>query len=200
MTAFTVCYMGCPITCSILGISTLSIAWQTPLSTIKSGLMMFAPLIFMFRCRCQRLLSIRNSPPEIACKYSCCAKSAANSFPSTTWKVRISFSFVVFCIRASRSVLGIFAKASSVGAKTVNGPGLFRVSTSPAALTAATSVLKLPAEMAVSTISGKTFHLLHDLWNLEKCFMRKELAFFYQSQGRFSSKNKSVMATWLSKV
>ena len=45
------------------------------------------------------------------------------------------------------------AKAASVGANTVNGPLPFRVSTRPAAFTAATSVLKDPAEAAVSTIS-----------------------------------------------
>src|SRR5579864_2721144 len=48
---------------------------------------------------------------------------------------------------------GSLAKASSVGANTVNGPGPFNVSTNPAAFTAATNVVKLPAETAVSTIS-----------------------------------------------
>src|SRR5271165_2272898 len=46
------------------------------------------------------------------------------------------------------------AKASSAGANTVKGPGPFRVSTSPAALTAATSVVKFPAATAVSTMSS----------------------------------------------
>ena len=55
--------------------------------------------------------------------------------------------------RASRSALGIFAKAASVGANTVNGPGPFRVSTRPAALSAVASVLNCPAETAVSTMS-----------------------------------------------
>jgi hypothetical protein len=48
---------------------------------------------------------------------------------------------------------GSFAKAESVGAKTVKGPGLFNVSTRFAAVTAVTSVSKLPAPTAVSTMS-----------------------------------------------
>ena len=44
------------------------------------------------------------------------------------------------------------AKASSVGANTENGPGPDRVSARPAAVTAATRVLKDPALTAVSTM------------------------------------------------
>ena len=52
---------------------------------------------------------------------------------------------------------GNFPNASSVGARTVNGPLLFRVSTNPAAFTAATNVVKLPAFTATSTIVGIFF-------------------------------------------
>ena len=48
---------------------------------------------------------------------------------------------------------GSFAKASSVGAKTVRGPLPLRASTRPPALRAAVSVLKEPAATAVSTRS-----------------------------------------------
>ena len=48
---------------------------------------------------------------------------------------------------------GNLANASSVGAKTVNGPAPLRVSTRPAAFTAVTSVLNDPAATAVSTMS-----------------------------------------------
>ena len=48
---------------------------------------------------------------------------------------------------------GNLANASSVGAKTVNGPVPLSVSTSPAAFSAAASVLKDPAATAVSTMS-----------------------------------------------
>src|SRR5262249_28115374 len=48
---------------------------------------------------------------------------------------------------------GSLANASSVGANTVSGPFPFSVSTNPAACTAATNVLKDPAEAAISTMS-----------------------------------------------
>ena len=56
---------------------------------------------------------------------------------------------------ASTVPSGSLANASSVGAKTVNGPAPFRVSTSWAALIAVTRVLKEPALTAVSTILAK---------------------------------------------
>ena len=48
---------------------------------------------------------------------------------------------------------GSLANASSVGAKTVNGHSLFSVATRSAAVTAATSVLNMPASTATSTMS-----------------------------------------------
>lgn len=49
--------------------------------------------------------------------------------------------------------MGILAKASSVGAKTVKGPEDLRVSTRPATVRAVARVLKEPAPTAVSTMS-----------------------------------------------
>ena len=46
------------------------------------------------------------------------------------------------------------AKAASVGAKTVNGPGPFSVVFKPVASKAAIRVVKLPSASAVSTISS----------------------------------------------
>ena len=54
----------------------------------------------------------------------------------------------------SCNTYGSLAKASSVGAKTVNGPAPFSAGTRPAAVRAAARVLKEPAETAVSTISA----------------------------------------------
>ena len=48
---------------------------------------------------------------------------------------------------------GRAAKAASVGAKRVNGPAPLSVSTSPAAVAALSSVVKLPAEVATPTMS-----------------------------------------------
>src|SRR5690348_16509533 len=47
------------------------------------------------------------------------------------------------------------ARAASVGAKAVNGPGALRVSTRPAAVAGWSSVLKEPAAFAVSTMSTR---------------------------------------------
>ena len=48
---------------------------------------------------------------------------------------------------------GSLSKAALVGANTVKGPALFRVSTRPAAFTAATSVVWSELPMALSTMS-----------------------------------------------
>ena len=75
--------------------------------------------------------------------------------PDTTWSVRIEVSLALFSglTRLSTVPAGSLAKASSEGANTVNGPAPFSVSPRSAAVTAATSVLKLPAATAVSTMS-----------------------------------------------
>lgn len=80
---------------------------------------------------------------------------AAVTLPGTTWYLRMAWSCALFSGLRSDSTVpsGSLAKALSVGAKTVNGPLLLRTSTRSAALTAATSVLKLSADAAVSTIS-----------------------------------------------
>ena len=54
--------------------------------------------------------------------------------------------------RVSTVPAGSLAKASSVGAKTVKGPGPSRVSTRPAALTAATRVLWMGELTAFATM------------------------------------------------
>ena len=67
--------------------------------------------------------------------------SAAIIFLPTTWYNRISYSFGMSAKSPSTVPAGNLAKASSVGAKTVNGPSDFRVSTRLAAFAAANSVL-----------------------------------------------------------
>src|SRR5262245_59471060 len=56
------------------------------------------------------------------------------------------------CVSVSTVPAGSFAKASFVGANTVNGPGPRSVSTRPAACTAATSVVWSAEFTALSTI------------------------------------------------
>src|SRR5271157_3997334 len=81
--------------------------------------------------------------------------SAARTLPGITWYLRMAvlLSLVSGLRRLSTVPSGSLAKASSVGARTVNGPWPLSVSTRSAALTAATRVLNEPAPTAVSTMS-----------------------------------------------
>jgi hypothetical protein len=72
----------------------------------------------------------------------------------------MALSFGTFFIRSSTEPSGSNEKALSSGAKIVNGPAPFSVSTNPAALIASINVLKPPAATAISTISSVIFHLL----------------------------------------
>ena len=65
-----------------------------------------------------------------------------------------SFALFSGLSRSAKVAAGILANASSVGAKTVNGPGPLSVSTKPAALTAASRVLNLPALSATAGIES----------------------------------------------
>src|SRR5688572_4441320 len=78
--------------------------------------------------------------------------SAETVFPDRTWYVRIEVNASLFASNDSTVPAGNFAKAASVGAKTVNGPAPCSVSARPAALTAATRVLKLPFSEATCTM------------------------------------------------
>ena len=60
----------------------------------------------------------------------------------------MAVSFALSSRSASTVPAGSLANAASVGANTVNGPLPESVSTRPAAFTAATRVLKLPASTA----------------------------------------------------
>src|SRR6476619_5746716 len=62
------------------------------------------------------------------------------SWPAITWGVRILVSVALSLRTALRSLDGILANASSVGANTVSASAEFRVSTRPALVTAATRV------------------------------------------------------------
>ena len=80
-------------------------------------------------------------------------RSDDKTLPLTTWYRRISVSAPVgSATRALMVLAGRAAKAASVGAKTVKGPGLLKVSTRPAAETAAIRLPKFPFASAMSTI------------------------------------------------
>ena len=83
------------------------------------------------------------------------------TLPGTTWYVRIWVRSPLGSLSSVSTVpAGSLAKASSVGAKTVNGPSPLRVSTRPAASRAAASVVKSPAATAVSTMSAEAIDSL----------------------------------------
>ena len=70
------------------------------------------------------------------------------------------FQVVIECCKNVCGTHGSLANASSVGAKTVNGPGPLSVGTRPAAVRAAASVLNDPAPTAVSTMSAMLMAIL----------------------------------------
>src|ERR1700733_977770 len=72
------------------------------------------------------------------------------TWPPTTRSLRTGLSFAESLSSASSGPGGSFLNASSVGAKIVNGPFPVSLSVRPAVLTPATSVVKLPAAIAVS--------------------------------------------------
>ncbi len=78
------------------------------------------------------------------------ATSATLTAPLTTRYFKIAFSVDMQFRRSSTVTLGNLAKASSVGAKTVKDPSFFKVLTSPVAVAAVASVLKMPAATVVS--------------------------------------------------
>jgi hypothetical protein len=68
----------------------------------------------------------------------------------------------------------ISAKAASVGAKTVNGPSPRKVSTKPAAVTAAARVLQ--SVVAIATISPViSFSILSSFFSENKFFLNSKL-------------------------
>lgn len=134
-----------------LGMMTVSMTWMTPLEHSISALVTVAPLTTT-----PVVPSTSSASPETdAGLIFLPATSAAITLLGITWSVRILVSFSLFSGLTSVSTVpaGSFANASSEGANTVNGPAPLRVSTSPAAVTAATSVLNEPAATAVSTMS-----------------------------------------------
>src|SRR6056297_1360266 len=132
------------------GSNTLSITWMTPLLVMMSALTTLASLILTP----SQVLILTYLPASVSAFFSFITFLAV-TLPATTWYLRISTSLSLFSGFSKLATVpsGSAANASSVGAKTVNGPSPFRASTSPAAFTAATRVLKSSAATAVSTTS-----------------------------------------------
>src|SRR5271166_5911172 len=131
------------------GIRTASMTWITPLLASMSVLMTFAPPTVTLPAS---TLMASSLPFKVLALVV--VRSAAINLPGRTWYVSTATSFSLFSglSRFSTVPAGSLAKASSVGAKTVKGPLPFKVSTSPAAFTAATRVLNCPAAAATPTM------------------------------------------------
>jgi hypothetical protein len=78
---------------------------------------------------------------------------AAVRRPFATWWSRTERSAALSAASLASVALGTFAKAASVGARTVNGPLPWSVPARPACVTSVVRVLKFPAATAVATMS-----------------------------------------------
>ena len=136
------------------GKMTESMMWMTPLEHSMSVVVTLAPSTMTPSVPTLMVISAPLTVGTLA--PSMVTTVLAITLPETTWYVRMPVSLALFSGLMSSSTVpaGSLAKASSVGAKTVNGPGDFMVSTRPAAPSAAARVLKVPAPTAVSTMSG----------------------------------------------
>jgi len=102
---------------------------------------------------CGTLVTSISSPPAVATAVVPSGTSLAlRAAPGTTWRRRTAVRASLSARRPLRASAGILAKASLVGAKTVKGPSPDKVSTSPAALTAASRVERAGVAMASSAI------------------------------------------------
>ena len=126
------------------GMMTVSITWITPLEPTMSVATTFAASTFTPPLVVRLSLSPLTVPTKPA------LTSFAITFAPTT--MLASFSLFSGLSNSATVPFGSFAKAALVGAKTVNGPLLLKVSARPAALTAATSVEKSSLPAAISTI------------------------------------------------
>ena len=127
--------------------------WMTPLVQTMSVLTTLALLAITFLPSTSILIGAPWT--DIAILPSIFMTSAAIALELMTWYFRIEASLALFSGLRSISTVpsGSLANASSVGARTVNGPSPLRTSTRSAALSAATRVLNDPAATAVSTMS-----------------------------------------------
>ena len=142
------------------GSSTSLITCITPLEASMSAVTTFAELIETVP---MSSLTVTSAPLTVATFRSLAPmRSELITLPGITWyvstAVRVSVS-ARSCSAVSPRAAKALANASSVGANTVNGPSPCKVSTNPAAWTAATRVGNWPAETATSMMSPATSSL-----------------------------------------
>jgi len=134
------------------GKSTLLMMWITPLLAITSAFVTVASFTFTV---VPSIVMVNFAPFTVSAVIPL-DKSLLRTFPLTTWYFRILVSSALLARSASAVVFKAAraaANASSVGAKTVNGPVPFNVLTKSAAVRACANTVNFPAAIAVSTMS-----------------------------------------------
>merc|ERR1711904_446626 len=137
------------------GRSTESMTWITPLlHDMSAALTLALPAITVL----SSFVTVNVLPSRVVTPCVADKSALMTLLPESTWYFRMSAR----SSRASNSALvtpklsSRATKAASVGANTVNGPAPFKASTNPAGWSASTRTVKLPALIAVSTMSGMT--------------------------------------------
>ena len=132
-----------------VGVSTLSITWMTPLLVLTSARVTVASLTIT---PSPTVKAIGLPLTVFAVRHSVTADDG--TLPAMTWYRRISVSAALpsGVSRAARSIPAS-ANAWSVGAKSVNGPVPWSVSSNSACITALTNELWMPVHWAVRGMS-----------------------------------------------
>ncbi len=133
----------------IFGKRTLSITWITPFDCSTSAIVTLATppvssvTVTLFAIKLQRDFAAANGFHLVraASSFTIFITASDMALAPTTWQVRtlVNVSLASGFNRPSTVPAGKAAKASLVGANTVNGPAPCRVSTSPASLDCATA-------------------------------------------------------------
>mmetsp|Transcript_23914 Transcript_23914/g.76925 ORF Transcript_23914/g.76925 Transcript_23914/m.76925 type:complete len:451 (+) Transcript_23914:264-1616(+) len=132
------------------GKRTWSMTWTTPFEATTSGIVTVASLIVTV-APSKEIVAL--SPLAIATVVLPTGMADdAMAASAITWYKRTSVNPSTSARRAARASASTKAKASSVGAKTVKGPGPASVSTRSAAARAVTSVLRKSVDTAMSTM------------------------------------------------
>ena len=118
----------------------MSMTWMIPFDAITSASMTFASLIMTP----SPTVKVASSPLTMVAVMPSVTSAAATD-PEYTWYSRMSVKAALpsSLSSAARSIPAA-VNASSVGAKTVNGPSPWRVVSSSACTTAATSAVWIP--------------------------------------------------------
>ena len=135
---------------------TVSMMWTTPLLVITSVAITFAWLSDDTILTPFELITVMDSGPAVFTVVLPAGISPALMTVGSTCLKSTAFSCSIFSgfKRLANASAGILAKASLVGAKTVNGPFPLNTSTNPAACTAVTRVDNAGVATAASTIVG----------------------------------------------